>query len=192
MSTNVAADTATRVARLGRTPVVLEPCPSATGLEIRRRTPHRAGPPGSYVVLVGAVVLSLSAQVGPRAERSVIGWLARSVAGRRVPGAVKIVLTRPRPVRLVPAETPDPADQGRPGRPASRPLATRPGTARRPTSPSTANPSPATSSAPSCAPYRRRDRSCTRQVRQDPDSTPRSRRCLRPHQRHHRPRGAAQ
>ncbi len=60
--------------------VVLELVSIATGLEIRRR--HRAGQAAGFVlaVLVGAVALSLSAQV-VEAERSVV------VAGRRTPGA---------------------------------------------------------------------------------------------------------
>jgi hypothetical protein len=73
--------------------VVLELMSIATGLEIRRR--HRTGRTAGFVmwVLVGAVVLSLSAQV-VEAERSVIGWLAAALPAGGFLALVKIVLTR--------------------------------------------------------------------------------------------------
>jgi hypothetical protein len=82
--------------------VVLELMSIATGLEIRRR--HRAGQHAGFVlwVLIGAVVLSLSAQV-VEAERSVVGWLAAALPAAGFLALVKIVLTR------TPAGTPVPA-----------------------------------------------------------------------------------
>jgi hypothetical protein len=73
--------------------VVLELMSIATGLEIRRR--HRTGRAAGFVmwVLVGAVALSLSAQV-VEAERSVIGWLAAALPAAGFLALVKIVLTR--------------------------------------------------------------------------------------------------
>lgn len=73
--------------------VVLELMSIATGLEIRRR--HRAGQPAGFVlaVLVGAVALSLSAQV-VEAEPSVVGWLAAALPALGFLALVKIVLTR--------------------------------------------------------------------------------------------------
>jgi hypothetical protein len=73
--------------------VVLELMSIATGLEIRRR--HRTGRAAGFVlwVLVGAVILSLSAQV-VEAERSVIGWLAAALPAAGFLALVKIVLTR--------------------------------------------------------------------------------------------------
>ena len=73
--------------------VVLELMSIATGLEIRRR--HRSGRPAGFVmwVLVGAVALSLSAQV-VEAERSIIGWLAAALPAAGFLALVKIVLTR--------------------------------------------------------------------------------------------------
>jgi hypothetical protein len=94
--------------------IVLELMSIATGLEIRRR--HRAGQGAGFVlwVLVGAVALSLSAQV-VEAERSVIGWLAAALPAGGFLALVKIVLTRtparttPVPaVPAVPAAVPDP------------------------------------------------------------------------------------
>jgi hypothetical protein len=81
--------------------VVLELMSIATGLEIRRR--HRAGQHAGFVlwVLIGAVVLSLSAQV-VEAERSVVGWLAAALPAAGFLALVKIVLTR------TPAGTPVP------------------------------------------------------------------------------------
>src|SRR6266511_3049340 len=85
--------------------VVLELMSIATGLEIRRR--HRTGQPVGFVVwvLVGAVALSLSAQV-VEAERSVIGWLAAALPAAGFLALVKIVLSRR------PAGTPVPAGDG--------------------------------------------------------------------------------
>jgi hypothetical protein len=73
--------------------VVLELMSIATGLEIRRR--HRAAQPTGFVlaVLVGAVALSLSAQV-VEAEPSVVGWLAAALPALGFLALVKIVLTR--------------------------------------------------------------------------------------------------
>ena len=86
--------------------VVLELMSIATGLEIRRR--HRAGQPAGFVlaVLVGAVALSLSAQV-VEAERSVVGWLAAALPALGFLALVKIVLTRD-PARVEPS-TAEPA-----------------------------------------------------------------------------------
>ena len=90
--------------------VVLELMSIATGLEIRRR--HQAGQSAGFVigVLVGAVVLSLSAQV-VEAEGSVVGWLAAALPALGFLALVKIILTRtpadPAPAvaePLVPAE----------------------------------------------------------------------------------------
>jgi len=85
--------------------VVLELMSIATGLEIRRR--HRAGQPAGFVlaVLVGAVALSLSAQV-VEAERSVVGWLAAALPALGFLALVKIVLTRT-PARVVELSTVD-------------------------------------------------------------------------------------
>jgi hypothetical protein len=85
--------------------VVLELMSIATGLEIRRR--HRAGQPAGFVlaVLVGAVALSLSAQV-VEAERSVVGWLAAALPALGFLALVKIVLTRT-PVRAEELSTMD-------------------------------------------------------------------------------------
>jgi hypothetical protein len=91
--------------------VVLELMSIATGLEIRRR--HRAGQSAGFVlwVLIGAVALSLSAQV-VEAERSVIGWLAAALPAGGFLALVKIVLTRTpartTPVPAVPVAVPDP------------------------------------------------------------------------------------
>jgi hypothetical protein len=94
--------------------IVLELMSIATGLEIRRR--HRAGQSAGFVlwVLIGAVALSLSAQV-VEAERSVIGWLAAALPAGGFLALVKIVLTRtpartaPVPaVPVVPTAVPDP------------------------------------------------------------------------------------
>jgi hypothetical protein len=87
--------------------VVLELMSIATGLEIRRR--HRAGQPAGFVlaVLVGAVALSLSAQV-VEAERSVVGWLAAALPALGFLALVKIVLTRA-PARAVEPSTVEPA-----------------------------------------------------------------------------------
>jgi hypothetical protein len=73
--------------------VVLELMSIATGLEIRRR--HRGGQAAGFVlwILIGAVVLSLSAQV-VEAERSVVGWLAAALPAAGFLALVKIVLTR--------------------------------------------------------------------------------------------------
>jgi hypothetical protein len=73
--------------------VVLELMSIATGLEIRRR--HRAGRGAGFVlwVLIGAVALSLSAQV-VEAERSVVGWLAAALPAAGFLALVKIVLSR--------------------------------------------------------------------------------------------------
>ena len=85
--------------------VVLELMSVATGLEIRRR--HRAEQPAGFVlwVLIGAVALSLSAQV-VEAERSVIGWLAAALPAAGFLALVKIVLTRA-PARAEPLSTVD-------------------------------------------------------------------------------------
>jgi hypothetical protein len=92
--------------------VVLELMSIATGLEIRRR--HRAGQHAGFVlwVLIGAVALSLSAQV-VEAERSVIGWLAAALPAAGFLALVKIVLTRtpagttvPEPSPVVPETSP--------------------------------------------------------------------------------------
>jgi hypothetical protein len=97
--------------------VVLELMSIATGLEIRRR--HRTGQPVGFVVwvLVGAVALSLSAQV-VEAERSVIGWLAAALPAAGFLALVKIVLSRRPAGTPVPAEdedgtgaVPDPDDE---------------------------------------------------------------------------------
>ncbi len=82
--------------------VVLELMSIATGLEIRRR--HRTNRPAGFVlwVLIGAVVLSLSAQV-VEAERSVIGWLAAALPAAGFLALVKIVLTRTPAGTAVPA-----------------------------------------------------------------------------------------
>ena len=87
--------------------VVLELMSIATGLEIRRR--HRAGQPAGFVlaVLVGAVALSLSAQV-VEAERSVVGWLAAALPALGFLALVKIVLTRT-PARVAELSTADAA-----------------------------------------------------------------------------------
>ncbi len=94
--------------------VVLELMSIATGLEIRRR--HRTGRTAGFVlwVLVGAVILSLSAQV-VEAERSVIGWIAAALPAAGFLSLVKIVLTRtdsssPSP-DPVPDQDTDPADR---------------------------------------------------------------------------------
>src|SRR5262249_48762415 len=73
--------------------VVLELMSITTGLEIRRR--HRAGQPAGFVlaVLIGAVALSLTAQV-VEAERSVVGWLAAALPAMGFLACVKIVLAR--------------------------------------------------------------------------------------------------
>src|SRR2546423_2267431 len=73
--------------------VVLELMSIATGLEIRHR--HRAGQPTGFVVaiLVGAVILSLSAQV-VEAERSVVGWVAAALPALGFLALVKTILTR--------------------------------------------------------------------------------------------------
>jgi hypothetical protein len=73
--------------------VVLELMSIATGLEIRRR--HRTAQPAGFVlwILIGAVVLSLSAQV-VEAERSIVGWLAAALPAGGFLALVKIVLTR--------------------------------------------------------------------------------------------------
>jgi hypothetical protein len=86
--------------------VVLELMSIATGLEIRRR--HRAGQAAGFVlaVLVGAVALSLSAQV-VEAERSVVGWLAAALPALGFLALVKIVLTRA-PARSVELSTVEP------------------------------------------------------------------------------------
>jgi Protein of unknown function (DUF2637) len=85
--------------------IVLELMSIATGLEIRRR--HRAGQPAGFVlaVLVGAVALSLSAQV-VEAEPSVVGWLAAALPALGFLALVKIVLTRT-PARADEEPTPD-------------------------------------------------------------------------------------
>ncbi len=107
--------------------VVLELMSIATGLEIRRR--HRAGRGAGFVlwVLIGAVALSMSAQV-VEAERSVIGWLAAALPAAGFLALVKIVLTRtpagtaiaPSPTP-VPDQAPVPVDQGTTGDPVNRP-----------------------------------------------------------------------
>ena len=73
--------------------VVLELMSIATGLEIRRR--HRSGQHAGFVmwVLIGAVAMSLSAQV-VEAEASLIGWLAAALPAFGFLACVKIVLTR--------------------------------------------------------------------------------------------------
>lgn len=94
--------------------VVLELMSIATVLEIRRR--HRAGRPAGFVmwVLVGAVALSLSAQV-VEAERSIIGWLAAALPAAGFLALVKIVLTRTpasaQPVEQAPEVAQLPGDQ---------------------------------------------------------------------------------
>ena len=116
--------------------VVLELMSVATGLEIRRR--HRAEQPAGFVlwVLIGAVALSLSAQV-VEAERSVIGWLAAALPAAGFLALVKIVLTRA-PARTESASVVD----GPPApssivddRPAFVAEPTRPGTGLVPVSP---------------------------------------------------------
>src|SRR2546421_1198066 len=83
--------------------VVLELMSIATGLEIRRR--HRIAQPTGFVVgvLVGAVILSLSAQV-VEAERSVVGWVAAALPALGFLALVKMVLTRT-PVHQEPGPT---------------------------------------------------------------------------------------
>jgi hypothetical protein len=105
--------------------VVLELMSIATGLEIRRR--HRAGRGAGFVlwVLIGAVALSMSAQV-VEAERSVIGWLAAALPAAGFLALVKIVLTHTPastaavgPV-TVPDQAPVPVDQDTTGDPVNR------------------------------------------------------------------------
>jgi hypothetical protein len=93
--------------------VVLELMSVATGLEIRRR--HRSGQPAGFVlwILIGAVALSLSAQV-VEAERSIIGWLAAALPAAGFLALVKIVLTRRPSAPAEPASTVD----GEPLRPS--------------------------------------------------------------------------
>ncbi|GIH12471.1 DUF2637 domain-containing protein [Rugosimonospora africana] len=107
--------------------VVLELMSIATGLEIRRR--HRAGRGAGFVlwVLIGAVALSMSAQV-VEAERSVIGWLAAALPAAGFLALVKIVLTRTpagTDPAAAPAPVPDrasvPVDQSTTGDPVNRP-----------------------------------------------------------------------
>jgi hypothetical protein len=106
--------------------VVLELMSIATGLEIRRR--HRAGRGAGFVlwVLIGAVALSMSAQV-VEAERSVIGWLAAALPAAGFLALVKIVLTRtPAGTAVapssapVPDQAPVPVDQDTTGDPTNR------------------------------------------------------------------------
>lgn len=106
--------------------VVLELMSVATGLEIRRR--HRAGQPAGFVlwVLIGAVALSLSAQV-VEAERSVIGWLAAALPAAGFLALVKIVLTRT-PARVETPSTVDTATSLVENRPAFVAESARPGT----------------------------------------------------------------
>jgi hypothetical protein len=98
--------------------VVLELMSIGTGLEIRRR--HRTGRAAGFVlaVLVGAVALSLSAQV-VEAEASLVGWLAAALPALGFLACVKIVLTRtptgtsPTPTsELTPIAVPDLDDTG--------------------------------------------------------------------------------
>ncbi len=108
--------------------IVLELMSIATGLEIRRR--HRSGRPAGFVltVLVGAVVLSLAAQV-VEAERSVIGWLAAALPALGFLALVKIVLTRtPAGTTAIPAGA-TPAVAGTASDPTPVPAQDRPGDA---------------------------------------------------------------
>ena len=98
--------------------VVLELMSVAGGLELRRRKRLHDHLWFPAVVLVIAVVLSLSAQV-VEAEPSVIGWLAAALPAAGFLAMVKIALgrTRPGPNGTVQASSAVPDGPGRPQQP---------------------------------------------------------------------------